>query len=261
MKLCQGTFRFKISSRFLPQRVAERWNPGKWSHHQACQSSRSDWTMLSSTMCYSWGCSVQGWPQWSLWVSSRCFMVLWSISKGYSPLETECASWISHGLTSPIRISAPAWAPLSICSQVLQEACSVTLRVNKCFLLFRRILLHLRLCSSTGNKKEKIMSLFSFHTPLNYLLTLMIFPLSLYFYRLNSHCSLSIFLEEKSPCYLLLYINKVINSKEGSLMTRNCIIRKWLFNEICINIIKWKFCPRRTCQLSFIKKGEPKIWW
>lgn len=38
MKLCQGTFRFNIRSRF-PQRVAEHWKPGKQSHHRTCQSS------------------------------------------------------------------------------------------------------------------------------------------------------------------------------------------------------------------------------
>lgn len=49
-KLCKERVRLDIK-RFFIQRMAGHWTgcPGPWWQPQACQSSRSTWTMLSST--------------------------------------------------------------------------------------------------------------------------------------------------------------------------------------------------------------------
>jgi len=47
VKQHQGKFRLDIRIRFFTERVVGHYNtPGKWSRHQACQSSRSIWTTL-----------------------------------------------------------------------------------------------------------------------------------------------------------------------------------------------------------------------
>lgn len=47
MKLSQGKLRLNTGKRVFTERVVGPWNPRKWSWHQAWQSSRSIWMMLS----------------------------------------------------------------------------------------------------------------------------------------------------------------------------------------------------------------------
>lgn len=56
--------RIFYSSDFLPLTISICWNKlllkNEASHHQAWQSSRSTWAMLSGTWGDSWGCPMQG---------------------------------------------------------------------------------------------------------------------------------------------------------------------------------------------------------
>lgn len=79
-------FRLDIRKRLFTQRVLGHWNSllREALQHQTWQNSRTFWTMVSGTWCYSWGdlWRARSRTQWSWWTPSNTTycMILWKLS-------------------------------------------------------------------------------------------------------------------------------------------------------------------------------------